>query len=100
MKNVYVVFFCTGEYEDRSEVMMMAFRKKAKAEKYSAEVNKLLVSFNLHSDQSVSSAVRFDQKEAFWENKSKNPEWYEYYVDSSTGASAVVSRPIPVVFEK
>lgn len=94
MKNVYVVSFCTGEYDCRSAVMMAAFGKKAKAEKYAAEVNKMLVSFNLQSDQAVSSDVRFDQKEAFWENKSENPQWHEYYVDSNTGAYAAVSSPV------
>jgi hypothetical protein len=47
---VYLVWFETGEYEDRRDIVMQVFDGKSKAEKYAAQMNKKLNDYGLSSE--------------------------------------------------
>lgn len=84
---IYIVYFCTGEYGDAIEEVSKVFFSKEKADKYADEKNSQLKIFNLHCDN-MKDNYNFRYSEEILEQ-------FGYAIDY-TGANFSVEGPYKV----
>jgi hypothetical protein len=85
----YIVCFCTGEYEDRSESVVKVFSTKEKAEECANLLRAKLDSIGYHTMGNLNSA--FEQDESAYHRPTVDGFSIDY-----TGAWVNVNGPYPL----